>query len=183
MSTTPPPPPPVLLPPPSPPPPVPQPAPPTEPSGGFPWIAVIVIGGIVAFFLLMVVVIIAVGWVVFLKPTSVPTSVSPQPMQQMMKQSGTMPAQPPPPAPPAVLTTADDAVAKVKALPDVAEWVATVTAAGGSPRIEVDSEDSAAYTVHVYEIVKQTDDMPSHTATMGWYTVDKTTGNVKEASP
>jgi hypothetical protein len=183
MSATPPPPPPVLLPPPPPPPSVPQPAPPPEPSGGFPWIAVIVIGGIVALFLLIVVAIVGVGWLVFLKPTSRPTPVPPQQMQQMMKQGGTMPAPPPPPAAPAVVITADDAVAKVKALPDVTEWAGTVKAAGGSPHIDVDSEDATAYTVHVYEIVKETDDMPSHTATMGWYTVDKATGEVKEAAP
>ncbi|WP_017813029.1 hypothetical protein [Paenibacillus shenyangensis] len=43
--------------------------------------------------------------------------------------------------------------------------------------VEVDSETSTKYTVHVYEVV-QDDAETSHTATYGWYDVDKFTGKI-----
>jgi len=39
--------------------------------------------------------------------------------------------------------------------------------------IEVDNEDSEKYTIHAYDIVE------NHTATTGWYTVNKATGKVE----
>jgi hypothetical protein len=112
------------------------------------------------------VVVVGVGWFAFLTPKAPPPPMTPQ-------------GAPPQAAP----VSADEAIAKVKALPEVAEWIANVTKAGGSPHIDMDSEDAVAYTVHVYEVVKEEGDIPSHTATMGWFTVDKGTGEVKQQVP
>ena len=62
------------------------------------------------------------------------------------------------------------AIAKVSALPEVAEYLRDVP----SGRVVIDHEDSAtnSYLIHVFEVV---DD---HTATFNWYTVDKTTGEI-----
>lgn len=44
--------------------------------------------------------------------------------------------------------------------------------------ISVDSEDDKVFTVHCYDIIgKGTSEQ--HTATSGWYTVDKVTGDIK----
>jgi len=146
---------------------------PPPPSREFPWVACGIIGGL-AFVFLVVAGIAAVGYFLFLKPQRPPPTMTPQQMQQMMPKAG-------PPQPAAV--SGDEAIGKVKALPEVAEWIANVTKAGGSPHIDIDSEDAAAYTVHVYEVVKGEGDTPSHTATMGWFTVDKGTGEVKQQVP
>ncbi|WP_345241188.1 hypothetical protein [Pontibacillus salipaludis] len=45
-------------------------------------------------------------------------------------------------------------------------------------KVQIDHEESGKYLVHVYELVKQ--DGTSHTATMGWYYVDKKTGKVTD---
>lgn len=45
-------------------------------------------------------------------------------------------------------------------------------------KVQVDHEESGKYLVHVYELVKQ--DGASHTATMGWYYVDKKTAKVTD---
>lgn len=42
--------------------------------------------------------------------------------------------------------------------------------------IEVDSVDDKYYTVHVYDIISNDDE--SHTATTGWYQVNKYTGEI-----
>jgi hypothetical protein len=153
---------------------------PPPPSREFPWVACAIIGGLAAVFL-FVAAIAAVGYLIFLKPTSKPSTMTPQQMQQMMQNTAPPGAQPG--APPTAAVSADEAIAKVKALPEVAEWIANVTKAGGSPHIDMDSEDAVAYTVHVYEVVKEEGDIPSHTATMGWFTVDKGTGEVKQQVP
>jgi len=185
-----------------PPPYAPQPAPPTRPAGAFPWVACVIVGAI-GFVLMSVIIIAAVGYFVFLKPKAMPLPqpVTPEEMKQMMQE--TMP--PPPPAAPEEMkqmmqgampsmeggasppaggeVTAEQAVEKVRARPEVAQWEAVVTAAAGSPHIDVDSEDAVAYTVHVFEVVQGDADMPGHTATMGWYTVDKATGEVRLGVP
>ncbi|KGP92366.1 hypothetical protein N780_01095 [Pontibacillus chungwhensis BH030062] len=45
-------------------------------------------------------------------------------------------------------------------------------------KVQVDHEESDKYLVHVYELVEQ--DGTSHTATIGWYYVDKKTGKVTD---
>ena len=150
------------------------------PSREFPWVACAIVGGL-AFVFLVVGGIVVVGWFIFLKPSPAPPMMTPQQMQGMMKQSAPSGAELG--SPQAAAVSADGALGKVKALPAVAEWIANVTAAGGSPHIDIDSEDALTYTVHVYEVVKEEGDMPSHTATMGWYTVENATGEVKQEVP
>lgn len=76
-----------------------------------------------------------------------------------------------------------DAVNSVKNLPEVKSWLALFnqpggkSSIGGAPIIEVDHQDSSIYVVHVYEWVNQGAD--SHTATQGWYDVNKVTGEIK----
>ncbi|HWQ22309.1 MAG TPA: hypothetical protein VN478_06250 [Clostridia bacterium] len=81
------------------------------------------------------------------------------------------------------VTSRDDAVARVTALPDVAAWIKLVQTESPANRvvIEVDSEDAALYTVHVYELVQ--DDAGGHSATFGWYEVVKATGIVRLVMP
>ncbi|QST01289.1 hypothetical protein IMZ31_06940 [Pontibacillus sp. ALD_SL1] len=45
-------------------------------------------------------------------------------------------------------------------------------------KVQVDHEESGKYLVHVYELVEQ--DGTSHTATIGWYYVDKKTSKVTD---
>lgn len=84
------------------------------------------------------------------------------------------------------LLTAEEALTLVQSQPAVQRWLSqfpnglnttsTVEPVGAvEPVIEVDSQTPAAYRIHVYEIVNDT-----HTATMGWYTVDKKTGSITE---
>lgn len=108
------------------------------------------------------------------RPRSAAPAMAPPQMPQQGRPKG---------SPGAAALTADGAIAKVKALPEVAEWAANVAAAGGSPHVDVDGEDPRAYTVHVYEVVKGDGNIPSHTATMGWFTVDKGTGEVRQRVP
>lgn len=63
-----------------------------------------------------------------------------------------------------------EAVAKVKALPEVIDYLKRVP--GGL--VLVNGEEDNVYMVQVYEI------KDGHTATFNWYQVDKTTGEVKK---
>ena len=65
------------------------------------------------------------------------------------------------------------AVAKVKALPGVEEYLKRVS----HGRVEVNGEEENEFHVQVYEI------KDDHTATFNWYSVDKITGEVKELFP
>ena len=67
------------------------------------------------------------------------------------------------------VNSAEQAVVVIENLPDVADYRSRVPGA----IVEVDSEESGAYLVHVYEITD------GHTATFNWYTVDKATGSVQ----
>jgi len=71
----------------------------------------------------------------------------------------------------------EDAVQMVRNLPEVAEFIKALGKANKVPHIDCDSEDTNGYHIHVFEIVDDPGS-PSHTATMGWYTVDKKTGKV-----
>ena len=88
------------------------------------------------------------------------------------------------PSPPAgPVTSKDDAVARVTALPDVAAWIKLVQTESPANRIviDVDSEDTTTYTVHAYELVQ--DELGGHSATFGWYEVTKATGVVHSVMP
>jgi len=69
-----------------------------------------------------------------------------------------------------VLISKDEAIAKIKSLPKVIEYLKTVPRAV----IEIDSEEDDSYSIHVYEV------KDNHTATFNWFTVDKKTGVIKE---
>jgi hypothetical protein len=156
---------------------------PPAPQPARPWglITALVLAAAVAVVLVVTLIVLGVGWAVFLRPTpkppppppvvAPPTPVAPLPAPAPTAKS----------APPTL--SADEARDLVAALPDVVEWRDNVTAAGGSAHIDVDSEDAGAYTVHVFEIIADQGDIPGHTATMGWYVVDKNTGDVRNMVP
>jgi hypothetical protein len=74
--------------------------------------------------------------------------------------------------------TPDEAVAAVRALPEVAEWLRDFTGTLAERAcVEVGADKGEVYTVHVYE------DVPGppgegHNATLGWFEVNKKTGKV-----
>lgn len=78
----------------------------------------------------------------------------------------------------AVNISQKQALSGVRALPEVAEYEAMLKNAG--KKAEVEAEDGGdEWNVHVFEIVKN-DDGSSHTATFGWYSVNKKTGAVEK---
>ncbi|MDO8561451.1 MAG: hypothetical protein Q7S05_01350 [bacterium] len=74
--------------------------------------------------------------------------------------------------------TEDRAVAEVSALPEVRDFENMLAKTGKVAVIEIEGENSD-WAVHVFEIVRN-DDGTSHTATFGWYRVDKTTGEMEK---
>jgi hypothetical protein len=77
------------------------------------------------------------------------------------------------------ITTSNLAIQIVSNLPEVKRWEqlfsnpdGTSPKTNGRPVIALDSETSTIYVVHVYE------DASGHTATFGWYDVDKNKGTV-----
>lgn len=68
-----------------------------------------------------------------------------------------------------------DAIHLVEQLPEVIEFSETLKAAGKTLSIEAEDGDDV-WSVHVFEIV--TDGDASHTATFGWWQVNKATGKV-----
>ncbi|MDO8657386.1 MAG: hypothetical protein Q7K55_01500, partial [Candidatus Levybacteria bacterium] len=66
--------------------------------------------------------------------------------------------------------TKEEAILKVKTLPEVIDYLKTVP--GGL--VLVNGEENNSYMVQVYEI------KDGHTATFNWYKVNKTTGEVKK---
>lgn len=71
----------------------------------------------------------------------------------------------------------DKAVEIVAALPEVDKFCRQLDAAGKRAMLDPSEEDSNTWMVHVYEVVDDGDGM-SHTATFGWFKVDKKTGKV-----
>ncbi|WP_254048016.1 zinc ribbon domain-containing protein [Synechococcus sp. BDU 130192] len=104
---------------------------------------------------------------------------------QIRRQPG---ASNPPVAPiatsPSQAITEAIAIERVMNLPDVAEWQELVRTAApqNSTHIEVVEQTPTNYLVHAYEIVNHPGE-PSHTATYGWYEVDRQTGMVFEMLP
>ena len=72
--------------------------------------------------------------------------------------------------------TGDGAVEKVKNRPEVTKYISDLVKAGKQATIEAE-DGGEEWNVHVFEIVKQ-DDGSSHTATFGWYSVNKKTGKI-----
>ncbi len=66
----------------------------------------------------------------------------------------------------------------VEDLPEVKAFIQRAQKAGSSVHIDVEPEDSRTWAVRVYEIVD--DGGSGHTATFGWYKVDRKTGKVTE---
>lgn len=64
----------------------------------------------------------------------------------------------------------EDAVAKVKALPEVVDYLKRVS----NGLVAVNGQEDNVYMVQVYEFKDK------HTATFNWYSVDKTTGEVRK---
>jgi len=71
----------------------------------------------------------------------------------------------------------DRAAEIVSRLPDVDNFLKRLSAVGKRAHIDTTEEDPQTWMVHVYEIVDDGDGM-SHTATFGWFKVDKKTGRV-----
>lgn len=65
--------------------------------------------------------------------------------------------------------TKEGAIVKVKAIPEVADYIIRVPQA----KVEVSGEENDSYLIQVFEVVN------GHSATFNWYKVDKTTGEVK----
>lgn len=75
--------------------------------------------------------------------------------------------------------TKDQALAAIESRNEVKEYQKMLTEAGKNAEIEVENGDGE-WSVHVFEIVKNDRDGSSHTATFGWYRVDKKTGTVEK---
>lgn len=71
----------------------------------------------------------------------------------------------------------DKAAEIVSQLPEVDKYCKALDSAGKRAKFDTTEEDPQTWMVHVYEIVDDGDGL-SHTATFGWFKVDKRTGKV-----
>ncbi len=79
--------------------------------------------------------------------------------------------------------SAAEAEALVRALPAVKQWLGVLGAAGASrAHIDVEPDGPSKYSVHVYEVVDDGGGA-SHSATQGWYEVDRRTRRVTSQMP
>lgn len=78
-------------------------------------------------------------------------------------------------------TNQKQALALVKNLPEVQEYMALLKENGKEAVFEVEDLDDEDWNVHVFEVVQEEE--ASHTATFGWYQVSKKTGEVKKDTP
>jgi hypothetical protein len=69
------------------------------------------------------------------------------------------------------------ALSRVRERTEVVKYEAVLTKAGKKATFEVEDGDDS-WSVHVFEIVSDGDS--SHTATFGWYSVDKITGEIQK---
>ena len=138
-------------------------APATKPPGGFPWgVCAVVAGVVVVLFVLAAVVLVA--RFVFRHP---PTSATPERVRQATGES---------PKPAAV--SAEEAVARVRARPEVSAFLQTGQTPGTTPRVELDGEDDEGYVVHVYQQLTQAPQAAPAAIDFGWYRASKATGDV-----
>lgn len=70
------------------------------------------------------------------------------------------------------------ALFKIKTRPEVVKYEADLRKAGKKASFET-QDDGEQWSIQVFEIVKNGDE-PSHTATFGWYTVNKKTGKINK---
>lgn len=101
----------------------------------------------------------------------------------MQKAAPEQPTSTPKEKPTSEIKTEEAAIKQVSALPEIREWLKAVEAAnknGDQPRAAnfETHEEGKRFVVHVYEYVGT--DEEGHTATLGWYNVDKSTGDVTE---
>lgn len=68
------------------------------------------------------------------------------------------------------------ALARVEFIPEVKAWLRELRAKGAKPHITLADRENGQYIVHCYAMVE--DGEYSHTATLGWYSVDIQTGRV-----
>ena len=71
----------------------------------------------------------------------------------------------------------DQALLKVKNLPEVKDYQAMLFKAGTRATFEIEDQNEV-WAVHVFEIVENGADV--HTATFGWYSVNKNTGVISK---
>ena len=74
------------------------------------------------------------------------------------------------------LVTKAEALSKVKNRSEVVKYEADLEKVGSKASFEI-QDDGDDWEIQVFEIVKNGDE-PSHTATFGWYWVNKKTGEV-----
>ena len=67
----------------------------------------------------------------------------------------------------------DDALEKVRTMPEVQEYFTMLKEAGARGKLAIEDHGDE-WAVQVYEIVQQGED--SHTATFNWYRIHKSTG-------
>ena len=77
--------------------------------------------------------------------------------------------------------TASRALQIVSRRPEVRAYSRRLRARGKTAHVALDSEDRKAFSIHVFEEVQQ--GASSHTATFGWYEVDRKTGRVRRTTP
>ena len=65
---------------------------------------------------------------------------------------------------------------RVKDLPEVKEYLKQFSSGGGI--VETDQKTRHYYIAHVYEIVKEQGEIPSHAATFNWYVADECNGQI-----
>lgn len=68
------------------------------------------------------------------------------------------------------------AIDRVRLIPEVKDWLRLLKEKGAKAFIEVNHSEDGKYVIRCYEIVN--DEGMGHTATQGWYSVDKQTGFV-----
>lgn len=68
------------------------------------------------------------------------------------------------------LISKENAVVKVKALPEVKDYLKRIS----NGQVLINGEENNSYMIQVYEYKN------NHTATFNWYKVDKTTGDVEK---
>ncbi|MBM3473186.1 MAG: hypothetical protein FJX75_07970 [Armatimonadetes bacterium] len=77
----------------------------------------------------------------------------------------------------------DEAVAKVKARPEVAAFLQTGPNPAATPRVELEQEDADGYLVHAYTELTQVPKGVPASVDFGWYRVSKATGEVTRVPP
>ena len=110
------------------------------------------------------------------RPAEVRPAIVDEPMVQIDPADRVEPEEPSAPTGP--VSSPDDAIERVRWVPEVELWLRTMATTGARVSLSVADEDDQAYTVQVVEVVGSGED--SHTATMGWWLVAKASGTVTQ---